>query len=125
MGPGVDAKGIPNTVYMIAFIDDATRYIMGYQLITNKTAETCAMALRMILHVRTPPYIIGSDNGGEFRRRALTSLLNEFQIRTWYGQPYTPQQNGKIERFWATMENTIERSRDPDVITNGLMQAFT
>jgi hypothetical protein len=87
MGPGVDANGITNIIYMIAFIDDASRYMMGYQLITDKISETCAMVLRMILmNVQSPPYIIGSDNGGEFRGPPFTNLLNEFQIRPWYGQ---------------------------------------
>jgi hypothetical protein len=114
----VDKQGNTHILYMIAFMDDASRFITGYSLLRGKTAQTTAEALREVLRIGMVPAVLGSDNGGEFRGRMFTDLLIEYQIKPWYGQPYTPQQNGKIERFWGTLESSIDGSRDPMIIAN-------
>jgi transposase InsO family protein len=107
---------------LIAFIDDASRYLMGAAYITDKSAQTTAAFLRWVLQSNPAPAILGSDNGGEFRGRAFTNLLAEFGIRAWYGEPYTPQQNGKMERFWGTLERSVTDSRNPTAVTNFLTE---
>jgi transposase InsO family protein len=99
---------------MIAFMDDATRFIVGWALIPDKTAATCASVLAGILGTDTRPCVLGSDNGGEFKGDIFLHLLEQSGIATWYTRPYTLQQNGKIERFWQTMENTTEDTSNPE-----------
>jgi putative transposase len=90
-------------------MDDATRFIVGWGLITDKTAATCAAVLARILNAtRLRPCVLGSDNGGEFKGDIFVTLLQQRGIIPWYTTPYTPQQNGKIERFWQTMEESTE-----------------
>jgi transposase InsO family protein len=117
LGSFTDEQNHPHFIYAIAFIDDASRYIMGAALLFDKTSLTCAAVLRGILEQGHVPVILGSDNGGEFRGAAFTRLLSEYHIRPWYGKPYTPQQNGKIERFWSTLHQSTNGSSDPAVIS--------
>lgn len=52
-----------------------------------------------------------SDNGPEFGPRSskkkedhpFERLLRELGIKHRYTQPYRPQTNGKVERFWRTL----------------------
>jgi transposase InsO family protein len=104
---------------MIAFMDDATRFIVGWDLITDKTAATCAAVLARILKATgLRPCVLGSDNGGEFKGDIFVTLLQQRGIIPWYTRPYTPQQNGKIERFWQTMEESTEDTSNPEHVRN-------
>ena len=56
-----------------------------------------------------------SDNGSEFASRRTPEghpferMLQELDIRHRYTRPYRPQTNGKVERFWRTLnEDLIE-----------------
>lgn len=56
-----------------------------------------------------------TDNGPEFGRKESTKkvdhpferLLMEMDIKHRYIRPYRPQTNGKIERFWRTIETDL------------------
>jgi hypothetical protein len=53
---------------MIAFMDDTTRFIVGWELLADKTAATCARFVARILNAtRLRPCVLGSDNGEEFK----------------------------------------------------------
>ena len=58
-----------------------------------------------------------SDNGPEFGTKSSTQkqhhpferLLIELGIKHRYTKPYRPQTNGKVERFWRTLEEDLIR----------------
>lgn len=56
---------------------------------------------------------IMSDNGAEFSSRNNTanhpfeSTLKFLDIKHIYTKPCTPKTNGKIERFWKTLEDEL------------------
>jgi transposase InsO family protein len=87
--------------YIIAFIDDASRKILGWDLLANRTSFTTTESLYRILSdpQQTKPYTIWTDNGGEFKGE-FEQFLENNGIKHHHTQPYNPQQNGKIERFW-------------------------
>jgi transposase InsO family protein len=113
--PGAET-GERRIVYLIAFLDDASRFIMHYRLIFDKTAETCAGVLLEALELWGPACVLGSDNGGEFVGDRFVEILAERCIRQWRTKPYTPQQNGKMERFWGTIEGCPAGKCDEDLI---------
>ncbi len=57
------------------------------------------------------------DNGSEFGNRnsrkkeehPFERLLLEMGIKHRYTRPYRPQTNGKLERFWRTIEDDLLR----------------
>jgi hypothetical protein len=91
---------------VIAFIDDASRVVVGHECIPDKRAVTVRGVLeRILLATGVTPYAIWSDNGGEFKGE-FQGLLQEQGIRHVYTKPRNPQQNGKIERWWRTLEGS-------------------
>jgi transposase InsO family protein len=78
---------------------------MHYRLIHDKRSDTCAAVLAEAFELWAPPCVLGSDNGGEFTGAAFTSVLQQFGVFHWRTTPDTPEQNGKMERFWGTLES--------------------
>jgi hypothetical protein len=61
-----ERTGGASTIDLLAFLDDASRFIMHYRLIAHKRSEMCAAVLADAFQVWAPSGVLGSDNGGEF-----------------------------------------------------------
>jgi hypothetical protein len=90
---------------VIGIIDDKSRYLLCFNFLPDKTAESCANALIDTIEIYGIPKFLTTDNGQEFTGRVFQIVLNFFQILPWRSKPRTPEQNGKIERVWQTLEN--------------------
>ena len=86
-------------------IDDATRLAYTEVLADEKQETTCAFTARAIdwfeRHGMTVTRLM-SDNGSAYRSQAFRLLLAARGIRHIRTRPYTPQTNGKAERFIQT-----------------------
>ena len=49
-----------------------------------------------------------SDAGGEYKSKAFITLLKDQGIKFLQSVPYTPQQNGRVERFNRTIIEKLE-----------------
>lgn len=96
--------------YLLGFIDDRSRFLLYFEILSNKTSEACSQALiRALGHVSFFPKMLTIDNGGEFTGNPFQTVLQVCGIEDYRTHPYTPEENGKIERFWLT----IERAKGP------------
>jgi transposase InsO family protein len=79
--------------------------VMFINRIPNQESRTVAGELEMAIAAATllPDAIMG-DNGGEFVGKAFQLVLENHGIIWLHSHPYTPQENGKVERFWETLE---------------------
>ena len=84
----IDLRGQVYKMYLIAFIDDATRYIMYDEIMNNKKSERAAQALVNALnYCKIKPYSIHGDNGGEFTGDKFQDVMDTNGIVL---SPYTP-----------------------------------
>jgi putative transposase len=91
---------------LIAFLDDASRMIMGFRFLPNKSSQLTSEALKEVIRdAGCAPYCLWSDCGGEFKKKFL-AVMKEFGIADKHTTPYTPEQNGKIERWWPTSDES-------------------
>ncbi|KAH0795249.1 Integrase core domain containing protein [Histomonas meleagridis] len=98
--------------YLLGFIDDRSRLLLHYEVLPMKTSDLCGMVLiRALNKVPIRPKMLTIDNGGKFVGESFQQVLSSYQIEQFRTHPNTPQQNGKIERFWLT----IERAKGPNV----------
>ena len=100
--------------YLIAFIDDCTRYIVHWEVIDAKTSLASAQALIHALVKTKKPMMITIDNGGEFIGKEFQRVMTEQSIEHFRTHPYTPEENGKVERFWLTLERARNEGRQLD-----------
>ena len=90
--------------YLIAFIDDRSRYCIYFEILENKTMDSTSRALQNAIdYIHIVPYEVLSDNGTEFVGRLFQDVLKRNGIKHHRTEPYNPQLNGKVERFWQTI----------------------
>lgn len=101
--------------WLLGLIDDCTR--MAYvEVITRATAaEATGASVRGLKWLRShgiETQEVMTDNGGEFTVSSgrgvrtdhfFEAMLKMFGVKHRLTKPYRPQTNGKIERFWRTL----------------------
>jgi|SRR5882724_5612416 len=119
-------RGKSQKLYLVCLIDDYSRLAWAEVVedITSLTVMFAALKCMNILHDQYHLKFeeILSDNGPEFGPRGSTNkhqhpferMLIELGIKHRYTKPYRPQTNGKVERFWRTLEDDLIRETDFD-----------
>jgi transposase InsO family protein len=94
-------------VYLVAFMDDHSRFILAYGLHASQSSALVLEVLRAGLASYGVPEEILTDNGSQYvtwRGKSLFSKeLDKRGIRQVVARPRHPQTLGKIERFWGTL----------------------
>jgi transposase InsO family protein len=88
--------------YYITFMDDFSKKTWIYFL-TGKTSEEVLkrfLEFKALVETQTGKRIktLRSDNGGEYTSYAIKRFCSEARIKRELTVPYTPQQNGILER---------------------------
>ncbi len=105
--------------YLVCVIDDCTRIAWAEVVEDIKSLSVMFTTMRLFNLLQSKYQIqfaeVMSDNGAEFAsRRNLDThpferMLQELGVKHRYTRPYRPQTNGKVERFWRTLnEDMIE-----------------
>lgn len=94
-------------VYLVAFMDDHSRFITGYGLHASQSTALVIEVVRAALSTYGPPEEILTDNGTQYitwrGKSQFTRELEKRGIRQIVAKPRRPQTLGKIERFWGTL----------------------
>jgi transposase InsO family protein len=94
-------------VYLVAFLDDHSRFVVSYGLHASQSSALVLEVLRAgIVSYGTPEEIL-TDNGSQYvtwrGKSAFSRELEQRGIRQVVAAPRRPQTLGKIERFWGTL----------------------
>ena len=119
-------KGESKKRYLVCLVDDCTR-IAWAELVEDIKGITVMFATLKCLNILHDHYGIKfeeimTDNGPECGRsisrkkseHPLERLFMELGIKHRYTKPYRPQTNGKVERFWRTLEDDMLRDTHYD-----------
>ena len=94
-------------VYLVAFMDDHSRFIVGYGLHASASGALVLEVLRAAIGGYGPPEEVLTDNGPQYvtwrGKSAFAKELEKQGIRQIVAAPRRPQTLGKIERFWGTL----------------------
>jgi transposase InsO family protein len=94
-------------VYLVAFLDDHSRFLVSYGLHASQSTALVLEVLRAGLTNYGPPEEILTDNGSQYvtwrGKSAFARELEKRGIRQVVAAPRRPQTLGKIERFWGTL----------------------
>jgi transposase InsO family protein len=98
---------IDGSKYCLVIVDDYSRFTLVFFLQEkSQTQETLKRFLRLAqnesgLRIKK----IRSDNGTEFKNSQIEGFLEEEGVKHEFSSPYTPQQNGVVERKNRTLLN--------------------
>jgi transposase InsO family protein len=94
-------------VYLVAFMDDHSRFLVGYGLHASQSSALVLEVLRAALTSWGSPQEILTDNGSQYvtwrGKSAFSKELEKRGIRQVVAAPRRPQTLGKIERFWGSL----------------------
>jgi putative transposase len=97
--------------HLVAVIDCHDREVVGWEFALRGRAQEAERALEMACLARfgtlrpsgdTP--VVRSDNGLVFLSRRFREACTFYRLRQEYITPYTPEQNGLIERFFRSFK---------------------
>ena len=97
--------------HLAAIIDCHDREIVGYEFALRGRAREAERALEEACLARFgtlrpdgPTPIVRSDNGLIFTARRFRAACRDYRLRQEFITPYTPEQNGMIERFFRSLK---------------------
>lgn len=105
--------------YLVCVIDDCTR-VAWAEVVEDVTSLTVMFSTLRCFNQLTSRYNIKfaevlTDNGPEFgpktserkQQHPFERMLMEMGIKHRHTRPYRPQTNGKVERFWRTLNEDL------------------
>lgn len=94
-------------VYLVAFMDDHSRFIVSYGLHASQSGSLVLEVLRAGIASYGAPQEILTDNGTQYvtwrGRSAFSKELQKLGVAHVVAKPHRPQTLGKVERFWGTL----------------------
>lgn len=97
--------GKKHKVYIIALIDDASRFIVGANVFFNDTFVNLMAVLKSAISKYGNPNVLSFDNGSAYRNKQMELLAARIGTTLHYCRPYTPTQKSKIERWFRTCKD--------------------
>jgi transposase InsO family protein len=101
-GPKIREAGRLRQVYLIAFLDDATRLVPYAAWAFSEGTIAYLQILEQAIRRRGIPKRLYVDNGSAFRSRQLAIVCAKLGVALIHAKPYTPQGKGKMERWFRT-----------------------
>src|SRR6202044_4160746 len=107
-------RGADGSGHLTAVIDCHEREVTGYEFALRGRAREAERALEEACLARfgtlrpegsTP--VIRSDNGLIFQSRRFRAACRDYHLAQEFITPYTPEQNGLIERFFAASKKSV------------------
>ena len=106
VGPKLtDSDGRKRRVYIIALIDDASRFIVGIDIFYHDNFINLMSVLKSAVAKHGCPKVLNFDNGKSYRNKQMELLAARIGTTLSYCQPYTPTGKAKIERWFRTMKD--------------------
>lgn len=97
--------GKKHKVYLIALIDDASRFIVGIDVFFNDNFVNLMSVMKSAVAKYGRPQMFNFDNGSSYRNKQMELLAARLGSAIHYDQPYTPTQKAKIERWFRTCKD--------------------
>lgn len=94
-------------VHLVAFMDDNSRFIVGYGLHASASSVLVREVLEAAIANYGAPEEVLTDNGPQYKtwrgKSEFTKLCERRGIKQIVAKPRRPQTLGKMERFWGTL----------------------
>ena len=106
------SDGKKHKVYIIALIDDASRFIVGIDVFFHDNFVNLMSVMKSAVAKYGRPKMFNFDNGSSYKNKQMELLAARIGSVVHYDQPYSPTQKAKIERWFRTMKDQWMSSLD-------------
>lgn len=97
--------GKKHKLYIIALIDDASRFITGIDVFFNDNFVNLMSVIKSAVAKYGRPKLFNFDNGSAYKNKQMELLAARIGSTLNYCKPYTPTAKAKIERWFRTMKD--------------------
>lgn len=104
--------GRKHKLYIIALIDDASRFITGVDIFFNDNFVNLMSVMKSAVAKYGRPKLFNFDNGSAYKNKQMELLAARIGSTLNYCKPYTPTAKAKIERWFRTMKDQWMASLD-------------
>ena len=111
-GPWLKDKEGKRRVFLIALIDDASRFIVAADLFFHDSFENLMTVIRPAVSKFGRPGLFTFDNGASYRNNQMELLAARIGSSVHYCEPFTPTGKSKIERWFLTVRMQYLSSLD-------------
>ncbi|MHA1492259.1 MAG: DDE-type integrase/transposase/recombinase [Promethearchaeota archaeon] len=107
---GVQTVGHLKQLYLIALLDDCSRFVVAARYFRAQEAKNVMKIVRDAVLAYGRPNEILADNGTQFKNilgelaTKYSRLLESLGIKPIFASPYHPQTKGKLERWFGTVK---------------------
>ena len=103
----LDESGVWIKPLALCITDDHSRLCCHVQWYTTESTKDLVHGFSQALQKRGLPRALMTDNGSAMTSDEFTSGLSRLGIIHDKSLPYSPYQNGKVEKFWANLEGRL------------------
>ena len=111
-GPYIKIDGVKYKTYIIMFIDDKSRLIMGYDIFLNDNAINMQKVFKNAIKTYGKPKKLFVDNGGPYNNKQLSLICASLGIQLIHTKAYSPESKAKQERLFRTIKDGWMRCTD-------------
>ena len=118
VGPYLKIDEKKYKTYIIMFIDDKSRLIMGFDIFFNDNAINMQKVLKNAIKTYGKPKRLFVDNGGPYDNKQLSLICATLGIELIHAKPYSPESKAKQERMFRTIKDGWMRCTDWNLFKN-------
>ena len=104
-GPFLSTPDGKKRIFVIALIDDASRFIVGIDVFFNDNFINLMSVIKSAVAKFGVPKVFNFDNGPGYRNKQMELLAARIGSTIHYCKPYSPVQKAKIERWFRTLKD--------------------
>jgi putative transposase len=115
-GPYIKVGKTKKQAYLIALIDDASRYITYSMFSFTQNFAALRVVLKEAVLRKGVPRMIYTDNGKIFRSSQMNMVCASMGCSLLHAPPFSPNNKGKIERYFQTVRSRFLSRIDPTTL---------
>lgn len=106
----IGKDGAKKQVYLVIFIDDATRFVLHGQFYSVMDQIIVEDSFRQAILKYGIPEKVYFDNGSQYRTKWMIRACAKMGICLIYAKPYSPEATGKPERFNRVVDSFLSEA---------------
>jgi transposase InsO family protein len=103
-GPFINVNGKKTKVYIVAIVDDASRFVVGHDLYFEDNALNVQETFKKAILTYGVPKRLYADNGKPYKNKQLRLICASLGVGLNHAAPYHGNQKGKVERLFGVLK---------------------